>query len=326
MALSATGENELLTALHEAPLEPAPFGLFVRRLRARTGADLCRLRIGHGEVRQMGRDDGALEPRWTALRPGRIYAGQELGFAGFSRFVRIGDDEQAVTVALHRSASDFAGRDAALLSGLVPHIAIARQCRAALGRAEMRAAASERVTAMAGLGWVLLDGGGRILDADGSARRMLVEGRMMRQAGDGRLRLSQSGAEGLLAAALEGSGKTSVAFMLSSDPPIEALAVPASSPASLLLVIRRVAGHAQGKATFARLHGLSVKEAALATALAEGRSIAEAGAALGLTLETARNYSKQVYAKTGARRQADLVRMVLSGVSALALPEPPNEP
>ena len=44
----------------------------------------------------------------------------------------------------------------------------------------------------------------------------------------------------------------------------------------------------------------------------------EAAADLGLTVETARNYSKKIYAKTGARGQAELVRNILTGVLALA--------
>ena len=43
----------------------------------------------------------------------------------------------------------------------------------------------------------------------------------------------------------------------------------------------------------------------------------EAAEELGLTVETARNYSKKIYAKTDARGHADLVRVILSGVIAL---------
>ncbi len=44
----------------------------------------------------------------------------------------------------------------------------------------------------------------------------------------------------------------------------------------------------------------------------------EAGLALGLTVETTRNYSKRIYGKTGATGQADLVRLILSGLAPLA--------
>jgi DNA-binding CsgD family transcriptional regulator len=47
-------------------------------------------------------------------------------------------------------------------------------------------------------------------------------------------------------------------------------------------------------------------------------SIAEAAAELGLSVESARTYSKRIYAKTGARGQADLVRFVHRSVLTLA--------
>lgn len=47
-------------------------------------------------------------------------------------------------------------------------------------------------------------------------------------------------------------------------------------------------------------------------------SIVEAGARLRLTPETGRNYSKRIYAKIGAKGQADLVRRVLTGLSPFA--------
>ncbi|MBX9729195.1 MAG: LuxR C-terminal-related transcriptional regulator, partial [Sphingopyxis sp.] len=53
-------------------------------------------------------------------------------------------------------------------------------------------------------------------------------------------------------------------------------------------------------------------------ALSRGMTIAEAADALGLTTETARNYSKKIYAKMGARGQSDVVRYILTSVLALA--------
>ncbi|MEH6722502.1 MAG: helix-turn-helix transcriptional regulator, partial [Qipengyuania sp.] len=66
------------------------------------------------------------------------------------------------------------------------------------------------------------------------------------------------------------------------------------------------------------LFDLTPAEARLAWSLAQGLSITEAAQAHGLTVETARYYSKKIYAKTGARGQVDLVRNILTGVLALA--------
>jgi DNA-binding CsgD family transcriptional regulator len=62
-----------------------------------------------------------------------------------------------------------------------------------------------------------------------------------------------------------------------------------------------------------RLYRLTRSESRLAAKLAEGRSLAEAASCLNITIETARSYVKQVFSKTGARRQAELVRLLLVG-------------
>ena len=66
------------------------------------------------------------------------------------------------------------------------------------------------------------------------------------------------------------------------------------------------------------LFGLTKGEARLALALSQGRNIVEAAIQLGFTVETARNYSKRIYAKTGTRGHADLVRIILASVIALS--------
>ncbi|MDX9859632.1 MAG: response regulator [Rhodospirillales bacterium] len=61
-----------------------------------------------------------------------------------------------------------------------------------------------------------------------------------------------------------------------------------------------------------RLYGLTGAESRLACALATGRDLGDAAEALHITPESARTYLKRIFAKTGARRQADLVRLILA--------------
>jgi DNA-binding CsgD family transcriptional regulator len=68
----------------------------------------------------------------------------------------------------------------------------------------------------------------------------------------------------------------------------------------------------------ARLWSLTASEARFAAAVADGKSLQEAASALDLTIETARHYSKRLYAKTGARGLPDLVRLVLTSAAPLA--------
>ncbi|OAN54646.1 hypothetical protein A6A04_12030 [Paramagnetospirillum marisnigri] len=62
----------------------------------------------------------------------------------------------------------------------------------------------------------------------------------------------------------------------------------------------------------ARLLDLTLAEARLAHALAEGLALEEAAGAQGITVGTARGYLKQIFGKTGKSRQAELVRLILS--------------
>ena len=50
----------------------------------------------------------------------------------------------------------------------------------------------------------------------------------------------------------------------------------------------------------------------------EGKNVEQLAGELGLTVESARTYSKRIYAKTAARGQADLVRFIHRSVLAIA--------
>jgi DNA-binding CsgD family transcriptional regulator len=67
----------------------------------------------------------------------------------------------------------------------------------------------------------------------------------------------------------------------------------------------------------ARTFGLTGAEAKLAAALATGTSLSDYAGAARITIGTARWYLKQALAKTGAHRQSELVRHVISAVGAM---------
>jgi len=55
-----------------------------------------------------------------------------------------------------------------------------------------------------------------------------------------------------------------------------------------------------------------------------GRRGRIAAAKLGLTESSVRTYSKKIFSKTGAKRQAELVRLILKTVSLLGGLHPPQ--
>ncbi len=62
----------------------------------------------------------------------------------------------------------------------------------------------------------------------------------------------------------------------------------------------------------AKLFGLTISEASLAVLLADGMTLGEAGKKLNIAENTARTVSKRIFAKTGARRQTELVRLIFN--------------
>lgn len=70
------------------------------------------------------------------------------------------------------------------------------------------------------------------------------------------------------------------------------------------------------------LFGLTRVEARLSIRIARGLSLQEAAADMRLARNTVRGYLKQIFRKTGAGRQADLVRLILSGAAMLDHQDP----
>ena len=66
-------------------------------------------------------------------------------------------------------------------------------------------------------------------------------------------------------------------------------------------------------AVLRRFHGLTAAEAALAQLLAAGLDLDQSAERLGVTRSTVRTQLARVFAKTGTRRQAELVRLLLLG-------------
>ena len=62
----------------------------------------------------------------------------------------------------------------------------------------------------------------------------------------------------------------------------------------------------------AALYNLTPAETRLLDALLNGRRLAEHATAADISITTARTHLRSIFAKTGQRRQADLVRLVLS--------------
>jgi DNA-binding CsgD family transcriptional regulator len=231
---------------------------------------------------------------------------------------------------LVRLREDFSAAAVATLSAIAPHLASALRMLVALNAQRLQAALAQSALARLGIGQIALDAGGRVMAADPAAEAILSFTPEPEQGGGRRLALLPEAARAVeqACAALAANGDTGVQVVrIDARRGIDLLLrraglhlfVSAARP-QIIGVLRTDSREdpAAGAQVLQAVHGLSPREAALAQALSCGEPLVEAGKDLGLTVETTRNYSKRIYGKTGASGQADLVRMVLTGLAPLA--------
>jgi len=283
------------------------------------------------------------------MREGRVYSLPELFIDGdpvhetfrrdvlapsgirFMRLVRVSEPSGVSTwLSVSRDRSDFSAADSALLSRLATHFRIALRSHIALERERMRSSIADDMMRRLAFGWISLDANGCVVEVTPQAQRMLQYGQGLRIARNGRLVATDPQIDRKLSAAIKelasAPGGRPRAMSISTDPWGEMLLAPVSGEvagtAGTPVMIAYLQGDTQSESDryeqIAELFGLLPSEARLALALSRGMSIAEAAQSLGITVETARNYSKKIYAKMGARGQNDLIRYILTSVLALA--------
>ena len=99
-----------------------------------------------------------------------------------------------------------------------------------------------------------------------------------------------------------------VAPLIGEDP-----LLPHDGPLQLVFVVDPEARRASPEAWLREAYGLTGAEARLAVALANGASLDDVADATSTAIGTLRTHLKHVLAKTGTRRQSELVRLVLLG-------------
>jgi DNA-binding CsgD family transcriptional regulator len=283
------------------------------------------------------------------LRPGQVYAMAEFITPGNERHERYwreflipGQRQYQLIMrvttpggynaflVIWRGTHHFTVADSAVLAALGPHLAISLRIYAELERERTRAGISGEAVRRLNFGWLRLDARGHVLDRDSQADELLQHCDAVRIGSNGRLIPRSGEAAARLGAALRDFASDPLArpraVRLSDDPWLDMLLRPAgdhalSGPARPVVTAYLHGDREMGASRveqFVQLFGLTASEARLSLALTRGRSIAEAAAEQGITEQTARGYTKIAYGKTGARGQADLVRILLASVASLA--------
>jgi DNA-binding CsgD family transcriptional regulator len=234
-----------------------------------------------------------------------------------------------------RGRPPFEDMDPVTLRTVLPHLSYAVELRLRLDAAEAHARHAWQTLALLECAVFIVDGELHPVFANRQAERLVDEadGLSVRR---GRLCASDAESDGPLQRAI------ATATARSGSPRKDAEAPPASirltirrpsgrpvllvevlpldsggasrlpeSPARAAVIVSTCEPGDVDAAAVAELFRLSPRQAALAAALAGGASLSQAAADLGITRETARSSLKQIFHKTGAHRQVDVVRLVL---------------
>lgn len=302
------------------------------------------------EAQALGLEEGMeqLRQSYPRLRVGRVYQAAELLPAdrpsnevqeGFRRALGI-SDERVVRVAevdgvsawltVARNRRSFSAADGALLATLAPHVAMALRGFVASERQRLSSAMAAAALDRAGTGWIAFGPDAKLLDIDPQLGPVLA-GAV--RADDGSveqaLLASPGSRQALTEAARAFAGNAEAPpriAVLSKEPRIEALLMPAEADHGLslkapamLALCRLPQRSGKGRRNLlGALFGLSAREAQLALLLGDGATIHGAAATMGIKEETARGYSKRIYAKMDVSGQAALVRRLFQSVAALA--------
>lgn len=342
MRIPNLGETEILVPLHDGMFEQPMWQTFLRRLKRASGGGLAMLCLrtpgSHDElVLSDGEAGDVAQLLDGSMREGRTYALHELvegkpegAYPADLRAIRLRDPSGLEAWLALGADMPLDAEHSSLLAALAPHLRVALQVLASLEREKARASMSADAFRRMNFGWIAVDERSRIVDCDPQAERFLERSGSLRRGPYDRLIPSSPVVDRQLTALVRDFAVDQRdrphALNLSRDPWIDVLVSPmhlesltGDSRAVAVIYLRGDrSSSADRHEQLVDLFDLTPAEARLAWSLSQGLSIAEAAENHGLTLETARYYSKRIYAKTGARGQVDLVRNILTGVLALA--------
>jgi len=223
---------------------------------------------------------------------------------------------------------------------LVPHLARAFSIHREIGARSKRQRAFEEVLDRLPTGVILIDAHQRVIHTNMSAQRMIalndgiaLRGSFLHGRSDSDVAV-QAALEAAIAAASRGDfdhvGRASVRtrsgrrpFLLAVTPLLRGVA--GSRVHNAVIVAFLTSTDAISTASVQALEavfGLTAAEAAIVRGLVQGRSLEEIAEGRRVTLETTRSQLKRAFAKTRTSRQAELIRLVLTGVSPLSEPSP----
>lgn len=229
-----------------------------------------------------------------------------------------------------RSKGAFSEREGLVFETLLPHLQRALMLHSQFARMQSTVVGLEAALDAFGHAVFGLDHHGRVVFANGQAEKMVRSGEAIRifdrklsaviSEQNHNLQIAVSDVIALDTDTCSPSGVHLLIDRRSGESSLRVTATPfrsqlrgTSTQLAALVFVSDAAGRPQSRAAALRaLYALSPTEARVADLLLQGLEIKELANAMKITLETARFQTKRVLAKTGTRRQAELMRLMLS--------------
>ncbi|MDO8465155.1 MAG: helix-turn-helix transcriptional regulator [Gallionella sp.] len=234
-------------------------------------------------------------------------------------------DIPIVHIAIYRPLAMplFGETEKALLAALIPHLREATRIGFRIGALEQRAGMMQAAVETISPPLLLLDKQGTVVFSNDKAKEFLAMNDMLRVEG-GRL-IVNSGQQARLDALLKDfrtketlfgitrpSEKHNIWLIRIPVPPEENTPPDARRPAIALMIHDSASFEKIDLNGFAKVHNLTPAETRIMNLLLEHASLPPIAQELNVSLHTVRSQLRTVREKTGARRQAELVRMLMS--------------
>lgn len=230
-----------------------------------------------------------------------------------------------LTVLREERAGLVADGDERLFLRLMPHVRRAIDIHRRLYGVQLQRDGAFLALDALEIGVLLADRRGRVIFANGAAETILRrrDGLMLTR---DQLRAARSEDTERLACLIRGAARTAlgagddpggiVLLGTSTGAPLSLLVSPCPRVGLLepavLIFIATPSDRPMEIRHLARFYGLTSAETRLLKAILDGERIADYAERAGSTLNTAKTHLKQIFAKTGIKRQTDLVRLLVS--------------
>jgi DNA-binding CsgD family transcriptional regulator len=243
----------------------------------------------------------------------------------------VGDGPATFVVLREKPKGPYSDSDLGFLQALLPHMSRALQLYARIASLEgQRRALTDSLDRLPA-GVILLDSAGRVLFANRAARQIADQNDGLRIERDGLVSTGARETAALRSLIMQAAQTTNrngfhaggelllarpslrppLALTISPLPQEELFpGLPGTAAVAVFVSDPGAAGESDGE-LLGRLYGLTAAERRLAAALTSGSDLREVSDALGISYHTARAQAKSIFAKTGARRQAELVQLLL---------------